>query len=64
MRKGVSQFKEWASEIKKARETDENKETELEILEELRRENNITVKTYEEQQHSSTCGYIYQSLTS
>ena len=44
MRKGVSQFKEWASEMKMARETNENQATELQILEELRGENNITAK--------------------
>ena len=44
------QKKAWATEMKTARETEENKATELEILEESRRDNNITATSYEEQQ--------------
>ena len=49
-RAGVTQFKTWATETKTARGTEANKEFELEILEILRREHNITAKTYEDQQ--------------
>ena len=49
-RNGITQFKTWASEIKTARNTDENKEVETEILNISRMENNITATTYEEQQ--------------
>ena len=46
----ITQFKTWASEIKTARDTEANKETETEILQISRSENNITATTYEEQQ--------------
>ena len=49
-RNGITQFKTWASEIKTARDTEANKEIELEILQISRSENNITATTYEEQQ--------------